>query len=321
MCYNRHVKPDVAWLLLAFQLPPKAGALRVRVWRRLQAIGAAALKTSLYALPPRPGCREDFEWLVEEIRSGGGSATLIEGRLLAGVRDHELRARLVEARDAEYRVLAGALRKSGRRPRAAALARARRELAEIEARDYYGADGRESALALLRAAEQALEPGARKEDGNMSVKSKALKASLSGKTWVTRADVGVDRIACAWLIRTFVDASARFRFLSDPGQKRRAGEVRFDMLDAEFTHEGERCTFETLLHRLDLRESALARVAELVHDLDLKDQRYRRPEAAGVAAVLAGIRRGSADDLERLRRGGELFDDLYRQFGGRVRSA
>lgn len=139
-------------------------------------------------------------------------------------------------------------------------------------------------------------------------------AALRGKTWVTRERVGVDRIACAWLIRRFIDPDARFRFVAGRSHKPRAGEVRFDMYEGEYTHDGDRCTFEVLLDACGLAQPGLRALAAIVHDIDLKDARFGRAETPGIAAVLDGLCRDDRDDVTRIERGGELFDDLYRRY-------
>src|SRR5881296_938604 len=135
-----------------------------------------------------------------------------------------------------------------------------------------------------------------------------------GLTWVTREHVHVDRIASAWLIRRFIDPEARFKFVAPEGYAPRRGELRFDMFEAEYTHEGDRCTFETLLRRFRLRDPALRAIGEIVHDIDCKDTKFDRTEAAGVERLLGGIARESATDTTRLRRGGAVFDNLYQSF-------
>jgi hypothetical protein len=135
-----------------------------------------------------------------------------------------------------------------------------------------------------------------------------------GRTWVTRQNVFADRIASAWLIRRFIDIKARFKFVTTRGHRPATGEIRFDMFDAEYTHEGDRCTFETLLSRFGLRDRGLPAIAEVVHDIDCKDEKFRRPEAPGVAAMLHAIALAAPEDDERLVRGAALFDDLHRHF-------
>ena len=134
---------------------------------------------------------------------------------------------------------------------------------------------------------------------------------MQGHTWVTRRDVFVDRIASAWLIRRFIDPKAKFKFTGAKSYPPKPGEVRFDMFEAEYTHEGDRCTFETLLQRAGIRDRALRIIGEIVHDIDCKDAKFGREEAAGVAALLRGLVRAYPDDATRLQRGGVAFDDLY----------
>jgi hypothetical protein len=135
---------------------------------------------------------------------------------------------------------------------------------------------------------------------------------------VTRRGVHVDRIASAWLIHRFIDSDARFEFVEDQrGYTPAKGTVRFDMFDAEYTHQGDRCTFETLLARFKLADDrALRAIAEMVHDVDCKDGKFARAETAGFERLIAGIVRRNATDETRLDRGAQTLDDLYESFGG-----
>src|SRR5712692_4453619 len=136
-------------------------------------------------------------------------------------------------------------------------------------------------------------------------------AKYEVRVWVTRRGIFVDRIASAWLIRRFIDPRATFKFVHGKAYKPAASELRFDMFEAEFTHIGDRCTFEVLLERMDLEDAALKAIAEVVHDIDVKDAKFGRADAAGVESLLAGIALRSKDDEERLARGSAAFDDLY----------
>jgi hypothetical protein len=133
------------------------------------------------------------------------------------------------------------------------------------------------------------------------------------RIWVTRRGIHIDRIASAWLIRRFVDPRARFRFV-DPKAPPRKGEVRFDMVGGDFSHEGDRCTFETLIARTGLTDRALTEVGEIVHDIDLKDDKFRRPEAPGIERLITGLALANPQDEARLERGLVLFDELYQSF-------
>ncbi len=136
----------------------------------------------------------------------------------------------------------------------------------------------------------------------------------AGRTWVTRQGVHVDRIASAWLIRRFIDKKARFKFVAGRGYKPKTGELRFDMFEAEYTHVGEECSFQTLLRRFALRDRALRAIGEVVHDIDCKDDRFNRAETAGTAALVDGLVRTNADDVKRIEQGAALFDNLYEYF-------
>jgi hypothetical protein len=139
-------------------------------------------------------------------------------------------------------------------------------------------------------------------------------SELVGRTWVTRQGVKVDRISSAWFVRRFLDPKARLRFIDPKTEEARPGEIGFDMVGGEFTHEGDRCTLETLVRRSAVSDRALKPIIEIVHDIDLKDGKFGRPEAAGVAQILTGLFAASSDDQGRLDRGFAIFDDLYASF-------
>jgi hypothetical protein len=312
-----------SWLLLIHQLPAKPAYLRVKIWRRLQALGAVAVKNAVHALPMNEETQEDFEWLLREIREGGGEAFVCEARLIDGLSDEELRALFDRARDADYAEVvkhARALAKPRRNAksetvaeRRAQVARLRKRLAEIVAVDFFGAIGRETAEALVRSLEARLNEDESVMDKAMVEPANAL-GTLHNRTWVTRRGVYVDRIASAWLIRRFIDPEARFKFVTGKGYRPNEGELRFDMFEAEFTHEGDKCTFEVLLDRGALKDPALRAIAEIIHDIDLKDNKFGRSEVAGIRTLIEGISVATNDDSERIARGSEVFNDLYEYF-------
>jgi len=138
-----------------------------------------------------------------------------------------------------------------------------------------------------------------------------------GRTWVTRADVHVDRIASAWLIRRFIDPKARFKFVPARGYTPRRGDLRFDMTGAEYTHVADDCTFQTLVKRFHLRDPALTALGEIVHDIDFKESSFERDETAGIARLIDGLTLARTSDDDRLRDGSALFDALYASFAAR----
>jgi hypothetical protein len=313
------------WLLLIHQLPPQPAYLRVKVWRRLQAMGAVAVKGAVYALPLNDQTQEDFRWLLREIVGSGGEASLCEARFVDGLSDQEMRGLFDAARDADYETIrkeAGALagdlaaqpeRQADSRKQ---LARLRRQLTQVAAMDFFGASGRAAAEAAISTLEARLAKPAEVGPEDSMSSGEGLHG-LRGRTWVTREGVHVDRIASAWLIRRFIDPEARFAFVPSTSGERRAGAIRFDMYEAEFTHEGDKCTFEVLLERALLDDPALHAIGELVHDIDLKDCRFGREETAGIAGLIAGIVLAHREDEQRLVRGAALFDDLYQYFRNR----
>jgi hypothetical protein len=304
------------WLLLIHQVPPKPDYLRVKTRRRLQRLGAVALKNTVYVLPNRMETAEDFEWLRGEIVADGGDATVCGASFLGGLSDAELEALFRAERDVDYAEIARAARAAASSDESPAVradaVRLQRRLDEVGKTDFFAAAGRadaERAIGELEAqvAGTMARADLRGADGQ----------AVRGRTWVTREGVFVDRIASAWLIRRFIDPAASFKFVPGKSYRPQAGELRFDMFQAEYTHEGERCTFETLLARFSLGDDpALHAIAEIVHDIDLKDEKFARPEAPGVAAVLGGIKRAHASDADRIRHGGAIFDGLHAQLGG-----
>jgi hypothetical protein len=284
-----------------------------------------AIKNSVYALPDNDETREDFQWIAREIVADGGEATVVEARLIEGRSDGEVEALFSAAREGDYRGLideARGLFKELERARRAKkapaigsdLGRLRRRLTEIAEIDFFGANGREAAEGLIAGMEAEMETSTERGTG------KAKKPDVRpGTTWVTRKGIKVDRIASAWLIRAFIDRSAHFKFVPGQGYKPQAGELRFDMFEAEYTHEGDRCTFEVLLERFGIDDPALHLVGEVVHDIDLKDQKFGRQEALGLERLIAGLTARTADDEDRLAQGSVLFASLYEGFKGEKR--
>lgn len=310
--------PDLPWLLLVPQFPAKPAYLRVKVWRRLQAIGAAPLKNAVHALPLRADTRARFEELQREIAAGGGEAFVLEARLVGGMGDAELRGLFDAARDGDYEELAQEARTllAADEVSTVQVARLRARCAEIAAIDFFGAHGGQAVDALLAELE---ERSRQHPDVSRSEPAPAIgPADLKDRVWVTRRGVHVDRIASAWLVRRFVDPSPTFKFVDGKTYAPEPGELRFDMAGAEFTHEGDRCTFETLVLRAGLTDdAALAALAEIVHDLDIADGKFNRAEAAGIGALVAGICAATDDDEERIARGASALDGLYAHFGKR----
>jgi len=309
----------VPWLLLVHQLPARPVSVRVKIWRRLQRLGAVAVKNSVYTLPNRPEAREDFEWVRAEIAASGGQATVFQAATIDSVSSDDLRDAFRRERQKEYRRLtqlvekatrtAAALRRRDPRALAKTVRAWRARLVEIEALDYFSAAGRDEARAAIARLESVAAPA--EAATAASVGSPTLDpADYGGRRWRTRPRPGIDRMACAWLIRRFIDAKAVFEF-GDADTSGQPDTVTFDMFEGHFTHDGDRCTFEVMCDRFALTDARLKGIAELVHDLDLKDERFGRAEAPVLGAVVEGLRVLHDDDQTLLDQGVHLFEALY----------
>lgn len=285
--------------------------------RRLSQLGALVLKRSAYLLPAGDSSREDFQWLRQEIVNEGGEAWIVEGRFVAGLTDDEIRRNFQAARTAEYRTLAADARalveRSSRDAEADVDGERRRLLRRVESAkrvDFFHADGREEVEGLMSTLERLVTGTDRRP-------AVPHRDALKSRTWVTRQGVKVDRMASAWLIRRFIDPTATFVFAPADQPVEVPDAVRFDMYDGEFTHDGNRCTFEVLLDSAGLtNDPGLTAIAQIVHDLDLRDERYQRPEASGVAAVIAGFVSRFDDDNRRLAESAPMFEALYATLSG-----
>jgi hypothetical protein len=310
------------WLLLVHQLPARPSNLRVRTWRRLQQLGAIAVKQAVYALPDSPGAREDFEWLKTEIEAAGGEASVFAAGTVDAWSDDALVEEFRRSRQESYAALAKEIettihkidaprRRRGRAPSAARLLeRFRERFTGIDRVDFFGSAGRDRVLTLLSALE---ERGSKRADrsGPSTPHTSSGPGAYRGRLWVTRPRPGVDRMSSAWLIRRFIDPDARFGFVAD----RNAvpdGAVPFDMFGVELTHQSDRCTFETLCAVFGIDDPAIGRLGAIVHDLDLKDERFRPAEAPAVGMIIDGLRLAFSEDDVLLEEGMVLFEALYR---------
>ncbi|MEK6665542.1 MAG: chromate resistance protein ChrB domain-containing protein [candidate division NC10 bacterium] len=311
------------WLLLIVSVPPEPSSLRVRIWRKLQALGAVALKNSVYLLPFTPENYEQFQWLAQEVPKSGGEATLLKVDRIENMRVEDVIRLFHKARDRGYRPLAERYRKllpsldrkatgatASRRDEE--LARLARELERLREIDFFDAPGYQEVKRLKETIEMRLHPPSA---GGAPGTAEIPLDSLKGRRWVTRPRPHVDRIASAWLIKRFVDLEAEFLFA--PPEEFPAEAIPFDAMGAEFGHHGEDCTFETILKRCGLRDRRLGQLAEIVHEVDLRDQKFHRDEARGFDLAIRGLLAALKDDQQVLAHGMTLFDGLYATIGER----
>lgn len=320
------------WFLLIHQIPPKPPYFRQKVLRRLNRLGAVAIKNSVYVLPRTEQTREDFQWLAREITTEGGEATICEAAFIEGVRDDQIEALFRAARQADWAQLADEAREAacGLPPRLARdderratveaeIARLQKRVDEVRSMDFFGAPGREAAEAAIATLARRLEKRDPRQSDGATAPSTLRPDDYRGRTWVTRKNVHVDRIASAWLIRRYIDPDATFKFVVGQGYESEPGELTFDMFEADFTHVGDACTFETLIERFALREAGLGAIAQIVHDIDVKDGKFERDEAPGIAVLVAGIALSERDDEGRIALGERMLDallEVYRRKRG-----
>ncbi|HXM20622.1 MAG TPA: chromate resistance protein ChrB domain-containing protein [Terriglobales bacterium] len=299
-------RANVSWLLLVFSLPARSASQRVEIWRKLQRYGTLPLRSSGYVLPNTAMNQERMEWLATAIRTYKGQASVVQVRRFDDLTDERLKSLFMAARSRDYEALASDLKRVLAQSRtvrpARRLSRLRRRFQEITAIDFFDSPSRSPVEDLLARAD---EP--RKEKGkNRNRRSK----EYVDRSWITRPRPGIDRVSSAWLIRRAIDPKARFVFGDDPSAHPEA--IPFDMFVATgFGHRGEDCTFETFCKEFAIREKGIKRVAQIIHDADLGDEKFGRAEGQGLDQVLSGWARQGVGDDELLRRGMELIEGLY----------
>ena len=292
------------WLLLLFSLPATNASQRVEVWRRLKRYGAISLRGSGYLLPKTQSNEERFQWIAAEIRKHKGETSVLEVLRVDNLHSADLIRQFNDARTQEYGPLAdalGKLLKSGSRP-SGLLSRLRRRYQQIADRDFFYAP-------LGQRVEQLLYKADSPESG-LGSKAGAKRKEYSGKKWVTRTRPGIDRVSSAWLIRRFIDPKAVFIFAKDAMAV--PGAIPFDMFTGKgFSHRGDDCTLETLVKEFGIKDKKVSRMSQTVHDADLADEKFGRPEALGIGQVLTGWANQGMRDDQILERGIELIEGLY----------
>ena len=296
-----------SWLLLLFSLPTNRNTERVAVWRRLKKMGAVQIKTSTYLLPDEPAQYEQFQWLAKQIRDYGGDSTLVRAHEIEGLTKERVIAIFNDARAKDYGELRKSLqsfiarqKKMDAEEAGSELERLTRRFREVRAVDFFDSPRGHDVAMLLRRAEG---PKQSRQLETLDVKQ------YQGKTWLTRPRPEIDRVGSAWLIARFIDRKPKFVFA--PTADATPDAIPFDMLDADFSHHGNYCTFETLTKRFAISDKSLAKIGEMIHDADLDDARFQRVEAVGIDRVLKGWAKQGLSDQEILRRGFECFDALY----------
>jgi len=299
-------KKNLAWLLLLVRLPATHSAERVAIWRKLKKSGAIQIQTSTYILPDDPPRYETFQWLTQHIRDTGGDATLVRVREIEGFSNERLIELFNAARGKEYAALREVLRPLMSKTRRTSnldgrLDRIRKQFREIRATDFFDSPKAKDLETVLQKLEET-QPKSKAQP-------KLDRRDFRDKVWLTRPRPEIDRVGSAWLICKFIDPKARFAFGTKRGPNRHA--LTFDMLDGDFSHDRDDCTFETLIRRFGIEDKAVGKIAEMIHDADLDDDKFQRSECIGIDRILKGWAKQELPDKEILRRGFECFDALY----------
>lgn len=314
------------WLLIFYSVPSHPVSNRMKIWRKLAKVGAVQLKGAVYILPATEEHEEFLQWLMGEVRAMGGDGAFVRSAEIRTMDEADIQGLFIRQSEKEYTKLEKGLdvlerkfqsiRKGAKGQEPAALgvhlARIEKEFNEIARRDFFLSPAGEGIKKRI----QALGTGLRASAGKTVERDRAIPArrpaDYQGRTWATRKRPFVDRMASAWLIRRFIDNEASFAFIEE---RELAGlgdkSIAFDIRGGEFTHAGNLCTFEVLVRSFGIKDKAVRKIAEIVHDLDVKDEKYGRPEAAGVEDILAGIRKTAKDDADSLERGMAVFEMMY----------
>ncbi|NTW66369.1 MAG: chromate resistance protein [Nitrospirae bacterium] len=314
------------WLLIFYSVPAHPVSGRMRIWRRLAKAGAVPLKGAVYILPANDENRELFQWIIGEVKSLGGDGSFVQTSRIETLTDSEVRELFRAQRDTEYRDLAKSIdsleRKvlSGRKGAVAGmrdsatgiLATLRKTYDEIHSRDFFDAFAGKDLEKRIRAIESELKEVKDSGPEKLSPLTRKDPKAYQQKVWVTRKRPFIDRMASAWLIRRFIDRAAKFRFIDEKDILSLAkGEVAFDIQGGEFTHHGELCTFEVFVRSFGIKDRAVRKIAEIVHDLDVKDDRYGNSAGSGIEEILTGIRKTVKEDTDMLEKGMAVFEMMY----------
>lgn len=297
---------QVPWLLLVFSLPARSASQRVQIWRKLQRYGMLALRSSGYVLPNTAANQERMEWLATAIRAYKGQASVVQVQGFDDLTPEHLKQLFVEARSRDYqkvlheakKVLALSL---SRRP-GGRLNRIRRRFLELQDIDFFGSPLRAKVENLLAQADKA-------NASTSGRKARGKSGEYVNRVWMTRPRPGIDRVSSAWLIRRFIDPKARFIFGVEPSAHGDA--IPFDMFCSHgFGHRGDDCTFETLQREFSIKDGRVKRIAQIIHDADLGDEKFGRVEGQGLDKVLTGWAKQDVPDEELLQRGMDLIEGL-----------
>ena len=318
------------WLFLVHQVQSPNSRERVRVWRLTKKVGTILYRNSVYVLPNSKERLEDFHWLCQQIRDSKGEASVFVSEAGDTGEDRTLKQLFMVARANEYgqlekqvQQLEGRCKQVQETPslsvnQAKALDHGLRLLEEtfqeIRRVDFFRHPSSDDIGRRLRDLRISLAEAQPQKEVPHRI-ARYSRSEFQGKTWATRAHIHIDRLCSAWLIKRFIDQKAKFVFA--PEEKLPKNAILFDVFGAEFTHWGDRCTFETILEAFSLKDKALRSMAELVHEIDLKDKKFNRPESAGLDMVVRAISGSSRNDEKTMELGSRVLDAIFSRFSSK----
>lgn len=309
------------FLALLTSLPTGNSTIRMRVWRALKSTGCGVLRDGVYLLPAAAPQVAALAGAESEIRAAGGFAMTVELSLKSPAQLEHVRG--LFDRSEEYGALVAKmaaarnlLRKFGKRKAGTLVQRLHRSLDELSAIDFFPGQARRQAadaLAALRG-ELSLVTEGEPQPAKGTIRRLA-PAKYRNRVWATRKDLWVDRLACAWLIKRFIDSKAKFAWIDRP-RDRPKGAVGFDFDGAEFTHVDSHVTFEVLLASFGLdNDPALASIGHAVHFLDVGG--IPVADARGLETLLRGIKAKARSDDAALAEAGKAFDLFYSAYSNK----
>jgi len=314
------------WLLIFYSVPSHPVSNRMKIWRKLAKAGAVQLKGAVYILPATEEHEEFFQWLIGEVKSMSGDGAFVKSGEIKSMNEPDIKALFIRQSEKEYADLEKKINalerkvqsmRKGTQIREAdglgdELSKIERAVEDIAKRDFFSSSTGRAMKGRIQAIRNGLKgPGRASTETTTAIRLRR-KADYQDRIWTTRKNPFVDRMASAWLIRRFIDPKAPFTFIDEREvSSLNSSTVAFDVRGGTFTHVGDLCTFEVLVKSFGIKDKTVKKIAEIVHDLDVKDEKYGKPETTGVEDILSGIRKTAKNDTDGLERGMAAFEMLY----------
>lgn len=325
MSYNENYSGD--WLIFFYCVPSRPVSNRMKVWRRLSRAGALQFKGAVYLLPHNDEHYELFQWLVSEVISMKGEAAFVMADKIETLKNSEIVTLFNQQRKRDYLNIESRMEELERKlssiKKGAATQNAKKISDEFNKRlkkfedirkiDFFSSKAGKDLKKSIGNMEKDINAfsGAAAMEKERAVVARDIE-DYQERRWVTRKRPFVDRMASAWLVKRFIDKKPVFIFIDeDETDAIRKDDVAFDIRGGEFTHAGDLCTFEALMKSFNLKRKWLKKIAEIVHELDIKDGRYANPATEGIEDILTGIRKTSKSDADALEKGMAVFEMLY----------